>query len=96
MKRRNCFVFRKPWLTPTLLLRIQTKLESYRAIQAGGKELSADQAAAVAKYDSVLATLEFARDFSKQTQQMFKEAEKEQKKQARKVRWVIPNWRKWM
>ncbi|XP_017863377.1 PREDICTED: caprin homolog isoform X1 [Drosophila arizonae] len=62
----------------------KTKLESYRAIQAGGKELSADQGAAVAKYDSVLATLEFARDFSKQTQQMFKEAEKEQKKQARK------------
>lgn len=61
-------------------------MESYRAIQAGGKELSADQAAAVAKYDSVLATLEFARDVSKQTQLTLKEAEKEQKKQARKVK----------
>lgn len=68
-------------------------MESYRAIQAGGKELSADQAAAVAKYDSVLATLEFARDVSKQTQLTFKEAEKEQKKQARKVRssWLSDN-----
>ncbi|ALC44730.1 Capr [Drosophila busckii] len=62
----------------------KTKLESYRAIQAGGKEMSADQAAAVAKYESVLAALEFARDISKQTQVTFKEAEKEQKKQARK------------
>ncbi|XP_022221444.2 caprin homolog [Drosophila obscura] len=62
----------------------KTKLESYRAIQTGGKELSADQASAVAKYDAVLANLEFARELAKQMQQQSKEAEKEQKKQARK------------
>lgn len=63
----------------------QTKLESYRTIQASGKELSSDQKAAVAKYDAVIAMLEFARDFSKQMWQFVKEAEKEQRKQARKV-----------
>ncbi|KAI8041076.1 hypothetical protein M5D96_005327 [Drosophila gunungcola] len=62
----------------------KTKLESYRAIQSGGKELSGDQASAVAKYDAVLANLEFAREMSKHIQQQSKEAEKEQKKQARK------------
>ena len=64
---------------------LQTKLESYRAIQATGKELSADQKNAVAKYDAVMATLEFARDLSKQMVQFTKDAEKELKKQARKV-----------
>ncbi|XP_023301450.2 caprin homolog [Lucilia cuprina] len=62
----------------------KTKLEGYRAIQASGKELSSDQKAAVAKYDAVMATLEFARDLVKQMQQFTKDAEKEQKKQARK------------
>ncbi|XP_030373422.1 caprin homolog [Scaptodrosophila lebanonensis] len=62
----------------------KAKLESYRAIQTGGKELSADQAAAVAKYDAVVATLEFARDMHKQLCQMSREAEKEHKKQERK------------
>ncbi|XP_018783847.1 PREDICTED: caprin homolog [Bactrocera latifrons] len=62
----------------------KTKLESYRTIQASGKELSSDQKAAVAKYDAVIAMLEFARDFSKQMWQFVKEAEKEQRKQARK------------
>uniref|UniRef100_A0A1A9VMS2 Caprin-1 dimerization domain-containing protein n=1 Tax=Glossina austeni TaxID=7395 RepID=A0A1A9VMS2_GLOAU len=62
----------------------KTKLESYRSIQASGKELSSDQRAAVAKYDAVIATLEFARDLVKQMQQFTKDAEKEQKKQARK------------
>lgn len=66
-------------------LKFQTKLEGYRAIQASGKELSADQKSAVAKYDAVMATLEFARDLVKQMQQFTKDAEKEQKKQARKV-----------
>jgi len=67
----------------------QTKLESYRAIQSTGKELSGDQASAVAKYDAVLANLEFARELAKHIQQQSKEAEKEQKKQARKVNWLI-------
>ena len=39
----------------------------------------------MAKYDAVLATLDFARDLVKQMQQFTKDAEKEQKKQARKV-----------
>jgi len=43
----------------------------------------------VAKYDAVLANLEFARELAKHIQQQSKEAEKEQKKQARKVNWLI-------
>ncbi|XP_037931150.1 caprin homolog [Teleopsis dalmanni] len=62
----------------------KTKLESYRAIQATGKELSSDQRAAVAKYDGVIASLELCRDLAKQMQQFIKDGEKEQKKQARK------------
>ncbi|XP_075164251.1 cell cycle associated protein caprin family member [Haematobia irritans] len=62
----------------------KTKLEGYRALDATGKELSTEQRAAVNKYDAVCATLEFARDLVKQMQQFAKDAEKEQKKQARK------------
>ncbi|XP_073841758.1 cell cycle associated protein caprin family member [Musca autumnalis] len=62
----------------------KTKLEGYRALDAMGKELSSEQRAAVNKYDAVLATLDFARDLVKQMQQFTKDAEKEQKKQARK------------
>lgn len=50
-----------------------------------GKELSADQRAAVSKFDAVISTLDFARDLFKQLQQFTKDAEKEQRKQARKV-----------
>lgn len=60
----------------------QTKLEGYLN---SGKELSVEQRAAVAKYDAVMATLEFARDLVKQMQQFTKDAEKEQKKHLRKV-----------
>lgn len=64
---------------------LQTKLEGYRALDALGRELSSEQRAAVSKYDAVLTTLDFARDLVKQMQQFAKDAEKEQKKQARKV-----------
>lgn len=69
----------------SLLLATQTKLEGYRALDALGRELSSEQRAAVSKYDAVLTTLDFARDLVKQMQQFAKDAEKEQKKQARKV-----------
>lgn len=59
-------------------------MESYRAIQASGKELSADQKQAVAKYDEVMQCLDFARDLTKQMIQLSNNAEKEQKKLARR------------
>ncbi|XP_055385617.1 caprin homolog [Condylostylus longicornis] len=62
----------------------KTKLESYRTIQSSGKELSSDQKAAVAKYDEVAQSLEFARDLSKQMLQIAIASEKEEKKRVRK------------
>lgn len=60
-------------------------MESYRAIQFSGKELSNDQKTAVAKYNEVAQSLELARDFFKQLGQLSNNYEKEVKKQFRKV-----------
>lgn len=79
------FSWESPSYDNSICILFQTKLEGYRALDAMGKELSSEQRAAVNKYDAVLATLEFARDLVKQMQQFAKDAEKEQKKQARKV-----------
>lgn len=64
---------------------MQSKLTSYRDLQKSGKDLNADQKIAVAKYDEVAQTLEFARDLSKQVTSIATTADREAKKQAKKV-----------
>ncbi|XP_046978394.1 caprin homolog [Vanessa cardui] len=66
----------------------KSKLTSYRDLQKAGKELNGDQKVAVAKYDEVIQTLEFARDLSKQVTSIALSAEREAKKQAKKDAWV--------
>jgi len=58
----------------------KAKLESYRDLQKSGKDLNADQKTAVAKYDEVVQTLEFARDLAKQFMSIALVTEKEEKK----------------
>ncbi|XP_021916689.1 caprin homolog isoform X2 [Zootermopsis nevadensis] len=60
------------------------KIESYREEQKNGKDLNSDQLAAVAKYEEVQQTLEFARDLCKQFNGIAVDAAKQHKKQARK------------
>ncbi|XP_023942768.1 caprin homolog [Bicyclus anynana] len=66
----------------------KSKLTSYRDLQKAGKELNGDQRVAVAKYDEVAQTLEFARDLFKQITTVATVAEREAKKQAKKDAWV--------
>ncbi|KAM3968333.1 LOW QUALITY PROTEIN: caprin family member [Aphomia sociella] len=66
----------------------KSKLTSYRDLQKAGKELNSDQKVAVAKYDEVAQTLEFAREISKQVATISTAAEREAKKQAKKEAWV--------
>ncbi|XP_013135210.1 PREDICTED: caprin homolog [Papilio polytes] len=66
----------------------KSKLTSYRDLQKAGKELNTDQKVAVAKYDEVVQTLDFARDLSKQITAIVSSAEREAKKQAKKDAWV--------
>ncbi|KAF9412975.1 hypothetical protein HW555_008672 [Spodoptera exigua] len=66
----------------------KSKLTSYRDLQKAGKELNSDQKVAVAKYDEVAQTLEFARELSKQVASIATSAEREAKKQAKKDAWV--------
>lgn len=65
-------------------MHLQSKLESYRELQNSGKDLNADQKTAVAKYDEVIQTLEFAKDLCKQFLGIAAVTEKEAKKLARK------------
>lgn len=53
-------------------------------MQNSGKDLNADQKTAVAKYDEVIQTLEFAKDLCKQFLGIAVVTEKEAKKLARK------------
>lgn len=62
----------------------KSKLESYRQLQDSGKDLNQDQKTAIAKYEEVVQTLEFARDLCKQFLGIASVSEKEAKKQARK------------
>lgn len=62
----------------------KSKLESYRELQNSGKELNSDQKTAIAKYDEVLQTLDFARDLCKQFIGIAACTEKEIKKVAKK------------
>ncbi|XP_026747273.1 caprin homolog [Trichoplusia ni] len=66
----------------------KSKLTSYRDLQKAGKELNSDQKVAVAKYDEVAQTLEFARDLSKQITSIAVSAEREAKKKTSKEAWV--------
>ncbi|KAJ8947517.1 hypothetical protein NQ318_004994 [Aromia moschata] len=61
-----------------------SKLESYRELQNAGKELNADQKTAVAKFNEVINTLDFARDLCKQFLGIATVSEKEVKKLAKK------------
>jgi len=60
------------------------KLDGYRADYQRGKTLNDDQKAAIAKYDEVLQTLEFARELSAQFKTLAIEEEKTRKKQIKK------------
>lgn len=62
----------------------QAKLESYRELQRSGKDLNSDQKTAVAKYDEVIQTLDFAKELCKQFLGIAAVSEKEAKKLARK------------
>lgn len=62
----------------------KAKLESYKQLQNSGKDLNQDQKTAIAKYNEVVQTLEFARDLCKQFLGIATVSEKEAKKQARK------------
>nr|XP_023011951.1 caprin homolog [Leptinotarsa decemlineata] len=62
----------------------KSKLESYKELQNAGKELNADQKTAVAKFNEVISTLDFARDLSKQFLSIAVASEKEAKKLAKK------------
>jgi len=60
------------------------KLDGYRAEIQRGKTLNEDQKAAIAKYDEVLQTLEFARELSAQFKTLAVDEEKTRKKQIKK------------
>lgn len=62
----------------------KSKLESYKELQNAGKELNADQKTAVAKFNEVINTLDFARDLCKQFLGIASATEKEAKKLAKK------------
>merc|ERR1711981_1214827 len=62
----------------------KVKLDVYRADYQKGKALNDDQKSAIAKYDEVLQTLEFARELSTQFKTLSLEEEKTRKKQIKK------------
>lgn len=62
----------------------KSKLESYKDLQKSGKDLNQDQKTAIAKYDEVITTLDFARDLCKQFLSIAVVSEKDDKKKARK------------
>ena len=62
----------------------QAKLDGYRENARRGKPLNEDQKAAVAKYDEVMQTAEFAKDMVVQLKGLAAEEEKAGKKKAKK------------
>lgn len=62
----------------------KVKLDGYRDEKNKGKVLNEDQKAAVAKYDEVIGTLEFARELTTQFKTMAVDEEKARKKQLKK------------
>lgn len=63
----------------------QNKLESYKSIEKSGKKLTGDQKTAVSKYDECLTSLELTRELCKQFQTIVATANKEAKKEAKRV-----------
>lgn len=64
---------------------LQNKLESYKTIEKSGKKLTSDQKVAVSKYDECLASLELTRELCKQFQSIAAVANREAKKEAKRV-----------
>ena len=62
----------------------QGKLDAYRDTLQRGKSLNEDQQAAVAKYDEVIGTLEFARELSGQFTKLALDEAKDKKKMMKK------------
>ena len=62
----------------------QGKLDVYRDTLQRGKSLNEDQQAAVAKYDEVIGTLEFARELSGQFTKLALDEAKDKKKMMKK------------
>merc|ERR1711953_460519 len=60
------------------------KLDGYREDDRKGKELNADQKAAIAKYDEVMQNLEFARELQQQFKTMIVDEERSSKKKLKK------------
>ena len=67
-----------------ILLLPQGKLDVYRDTLQRGKSLNEDQQAAVAKYDEVIGTLEFARELSGQFTKLALDEAKDKKKMMKK------------
>ena len=59
-------------------------MDSYRETLQRGKPLNEDQQAAVAKYDEVLGTLEFARELSGQFTKLATDEARDKKKMVKK------------
>ena len=72
----------KPW--KFIILKFQSKLDGYRADYNRGKELNDDQKSAIAKYEEVIQTLEFARELSGQFKTLVLDEDKGRKKLLKK------------
>ena len=72
----------KPW--KFIILKFQSKLDGYRADYNRGKELNDDQKSAIAKYEEVIQTLEFARELSGQFKTLIQDEDKGRKKLLKK------------
>ncbi len=63
---------------------LQGKLDGYKSQYESGKELNDDQKSAIAKYDEVMQSLDFARELSGQFKGLAIDEEKNKKKQLKK------------
>lgn len=75
----------KIYVSSDPIVLFQNKLESYRSIEKSGKKLTGDQKTAVSKYDECLTSLELTRELCKQFQTIVATANKEAKKEAKRV-----------
>lgn len=63
----------------------QNKLDGYVKEEESGKELSSEQQKAISKYDEVVQQLSLSKEFCKQFQGIASAAQKDAKREARKV-----------
>ena len=63
---------------------MQTKLDGYKAEQANGKQLNADQLQAVSKYQDVKSQLDFAKELEKAFKETIEASQASLKKQLTK------------